>query len=116
VLAGVVGGLAGATRAVNTWDFPLAVLLVATPLAAAALHARARWRTVAVAAVVAAAGLGSLVGALLERPSGPAPAPRPTEVSFLTGDETHLRELPRTQRPQPGAPVREPGLPPEGIV
>lgn len=69
-----------------------------------------------VAAVVAAAGLGSLVGALLERPSGPAPAPRPTEVSFLTGEETQLRELPRRQEPQPGAPAREPGLPPEGIV
>ena len=82
----------------------------------ARLPSRRRLGVAAVAAVVAAAGLGSLVGALVERPSGPAPAPRPTEVSFLTGDEAQLRELPRMQRPQPGAPVREPGLPPEGIV
>jgi hypothetical protein len=80
------------------------------------LPARRRLGVAAVAAVVAAAGLGSLVGALLERPAGPAPGPRPTEVSFLTGDETQLRELPRSQRLQPGAPAREHGLPPEGIV
>ena len=84
--------------------------------APARFPARRRLGIAAVAAVVAAAGLGSLVGALLERPSGPAPGPRPTEVSFLTGDETQLRELPRQQQPAPDAPAREPGLPPEGIV
>lgn len=73
-------------------------------------------RRVALAAVAAAAVLGSVVGALLDGPSRPAPSPRPTEVSFLTSDEKQLRELPRQDRSVPATPSREPGLPPEGTV
>jgi putative zinc finger protein len=72
-------------------------------------------RRLALAAVAAAALLGSLVGSYVNRP-----APRPVEpapqVSLLTRDLSQLRELPRHQPVRPVAPGREPGSPPEGII
>jgi ferric-dicitrate binding protein FerR (iron transport regulator) len=73
-------------------------------------------RRVALVAVAAAAALGSLVGALADRPSGPAPSRLAPEVSFMTRDVHQLREIPRGQTFSPTPPPRQPGAPPEGIV
>jgi len=53
-LAAVVGVLVGAVRAINTWDFPLAGLLLVAPLAAVVVRDRRRWRLAVAAAVTAA--------------------------------------------------------------
>jgi hypothetical protein len=73
-------------------------------------------RRTAIAAIAAAAALGSFVGSWLQRPA-PTPAPANiSQVSFLTRDMNQLRQLPRgTTRPAP-PPERTPGKPPEGIV
>ena len=73
-------------------------------------------RRAALVGVAAAAALGSLVGALADRPSGPAPARQAPEVSFLTKDLNQLREIPRGKTFNPTPPPREPGAPPEGII
>jgi ferric-dicitrate binding protein FerR (iron transport regulator) len=73
-------------------------------------------RRTAIAAIAAAAALGSFVGSSFQRPAPPpAPASVP-QVSFLTRDLNQLRQLPhQTKKPQP-APARTPGQPPEGVV
>ena len=73
-------------------------------------------RRTAIAAIAAAAALGSFVGSSLQRPA-PAPAPASIpQVSLLTRDLDQLRQLPhQTKKPQP-APTRTPGQPPEGVV
>lgn len=68
-------------------------------------------------AVAAAASLaaGALVGALVERPSSPAPANGPAEVSLLSNDANELRDLPRTiLSPVQTTPTRP--NPPEGVI
>jgi anti-sigma factor RsiW len=72
-------------------------------------------RVLGVAAVIAAAALGSLVGSTLHRPA-PAPEQLAPQVSFLTRDLSQLRQLPRQQPVAPPAPGRNPCGPPEGIV
>jgi anti-sigma factor RsiW len=72
-------------------------------------------RVFAVAGVLGAAALGSIVGSTLDRsaPSSDRPA---AQVSFLTRDVSQLRELPRGKRVAPDAPPRQPGVPPEGLI
>jgi hypothetical protein len=72
-------------------------------------------RVLAVAAVVAAAALGSLVGSTLHRPASQGEKPD-TQVSFLTRDRDELGDLPRNRKVVPPAHARELGGPPEGIV
>jgi predicted anti-sigma-YlaC factor YlaD len=72
-------------------------------------------RRVAVAAIAAALGLGSLVGSMLHRPAG-SPAPEGPQISFLTRDVSQLRQIPRGTHMAPPAPARDPGEPPEGII
>jgi hypothetical protein len=69
----------------------------------------------AVAAVVVAAALGSLVGSTLNRPATLPTQPAP-QVSWLTHDLTQLRQLPRQQQLKPVAPQHGTGGPPEGII
>jgi hypothetical protein len=72
-------------------------------------------RRVAIAAIAAAAAVGSVVGSSLQQQT---PAPEPTrvpQVSFLTREMDQWRQLHQAKRPEP-APVRRPGEPPEGIV
>jgi anti-sigma factor RsiW len=72
-------------------------------------------RVVAIAAVVAAAALGSLVGSTLNRPAPQREQPV-TQVSLLTRDRDQLRSLPRNHRVAPTEPARERRGPPEGII
>jgi Putative zinc-finger len=72
-------------------------------------------RRVAVAAIAAALGLGSLVGSMLHRPA-PTPAPQGPQISLLTRDVTQLRQIPRGKQIVPPTPARDPGEPPEGII
>ena len=72
-------------------------------------------RRVAVAAIAAALGLGSLVGSMLHRPAA-TPAPESPLISFLTRDVSQLRQIPRGTHIAPPAPARDPGEPPEGII
>jgi predicted anti-sigma-YlaC factor YlaD len=72
-------------------------------------------RRVAVAAIAAALGLGSLVGSVLDRPAAD-PAPEGPQISFLTRDVSQLRQIPRGTQIAPTAPARDPGEPPEGII
>ncbi len=72
-------------------------------------------RRVAVAAIAAALGLGSLVGSMLHRPAA-TPAPEGPLISFLTRDVSQLRQIPRGTHLAPAAPARDPGEPPEGII
>jgi Putative zinc-finger len=72
-------------------------------------------RRLAVAAVVVAAALGSLVGSNLHRPA-PSTEQRTPQLSFLTRDLNQLRQLPRQQDRHPVQPGRRPGNPPEGII
>jgi anti-sigma factor RsiW len=72
-------------------------------------------RLVAVAAVVAAAALGSLVGSTLNSPAPQREKPV-AQVSFLTRDLSDLRDIPRNRKIAPAAPARVPGGPPEGII
>jgi hypothetical protein len=72
-------------------------------------------RVLAVAGVLGAAALGSIVGSTLDRsaPSSEQPA---AQVSFLTRDVTQLRQIPRGKHVAPNAPPRQPGGPAEGII
>jgi hypothetical protein len=72
-------------------------------------------RRVAVAAIAAALGLGSLVGSMLHRPAA-TPTPQGPQISLLTRDVTQLRQIPRGKQIVPPAPARDPGEPPEGII
>jgi predicted anti-sigma-YlaC factor YlaD len=72
-------------------------------------------RRVAVAAIAAALGLGSLVGSMVHRPAA-NPAPEGPQISFLTRDVSQLRQIPRGTHMAPPAPARDPGEPPEGII
>jgi anti-sigma factor RsiW len=72
-------------------------------------------RRVAVAAIAAALGLGSLVGSMLHRPAANL-APEGPQISFLTRDVSQLRQIPRGTHIAPPAPARDPGEPPEGII
>ncbi len=69
----------------------------------------------AVAGVAAAAVLGSILGAALDRPAGPVQQPSP-ELSFLRNGADHARRPPPSLT-RPTAPVpRRPARPPEGAV
>jgi hypothetical protein len=69
-------------------------------------------RRLAVAAVVAAAALGSLIGSTLRAPAPPEqPAP---QLSFLSRDVQQLRDLPRQRQLQPQPTPRT--NPQEGVV
>jgi predicted anti-sigma-YlaC factor YlaD len=72
-------------------------------------------RVAAIAAVLGAAALGSVVGSTLQ---GPAPSSdRPgAQVSFLTRDVSQLRQIPRGERVAPNAPPHQPGGPAEGLI
>jgi predicted anti-sigma-YlaC factor YlaD len=72
-------------------------------------------RVLAVAGVLVAAALGSIVGSTLD---GPAPgSPKPAaQVSFLTKDLSQLRQIPRGRRLAPQFPAHQPGGPPEGVI
>jgi predicted anti-sigma-YlaC factor YlaD len=72
-------------------------------------------RRVAVAAIAAALGLGSLVGSMVHRPAA-SPVPEGPQISFLTRDVSQLRQIPRGTHMAPPAPARDPGEPPEGII
>ena len=73
-------------------------------------------RLTAVAAAVSLAA-GDLVGSVVERPSSPAPANGPAEVSLLSNDANELRDLPRTRilSPVQTNPTGSPN-PPEGVI
>lgn len=74
-----------------------------------------RRRTALVAA--AALVLGALVGSFFERPSQPAPPGQPPQVSLLTRDVNHLRDLPRqAPRTLPAPATSTPPNPPEGVI
>lgn len=74
-----------------------------------------RRRTALVAA--AALVLGALVGSFFERPSQPAPPGQPPQVSLLTRDVNHLRDLPRqAPRTLPAPAPSTPPNPPEGVI
>ena len=82
----------------------------------AARRSRVRYsRLLAVASVLGAAALGSVVGSTLDRPAPSSERPA-AQVSFLTRDVSQLRELPRGKRVAPPAPPRQPGGPPEGLI
>jgi hypothetical protein len=70
-------------------------------------------RRLAVAGVVVAAALGSLVGSTLHRPVA-RPEPQGPQVSWLTGDLTDLRQLHRQHYVTPRTPARKGSGPPEG--
>lgn len=72
-------------------------------------------RILAVAGVLGAAALGSVVGSTLDRPA-PSPAKPAAQVSFLTRDVSQLRQIPRGKRVTPNAPPHQPGEPPEGLI
>jgi anti-sigma factor RsiW len=72
-------------------------------------------RVVAVASVLGAAALGSVVGSSLDRPTPSSEAPE-AQVSFLTRDVSQLRQIPRGKRVAPNAPPHQPGGPPEGLI
>jgi anti-sigma factor RsiW len=72
-------------------------------------------RVLAVAGVLGAAALGSIVGSTLDRPAPSSERPA-AQVSFLTRDLSQLRELPRGNREAPDAPPHAPGGPPEGLI
>jgi hypothetical protein len=72
-------------------------------------------RMLAIAGVLAAAALGSIVGSTLDRPAPSSPKPT-AQVSFLTRDVSQLRQIPRGTRLAPPAPARQPGGPPEGVI
>jgi Putative zinc-finger len=72
-------------------------------------------RVLAVAGVLGAAALGSIVGSTLDRPAPSSERPA-AQVSFLARDLSQLRELPRGKRIAPDAPPRQPGVPPEGLI
>jgi anti-sigma factor RsiW len=72
-------------------------------------------RVLAVAGVLGAAALGSIVGSTLDRPAPSSERPA-AQVSFLTRDVSQLRELPRGKRVAPDAPPHQPGGPPEGLI
>ena len=72
-------------------------------------------RVLAVAGVLVAATLGSIVGSTLDRPA--ANSQKPTaQVSFLTRDVSQLRQIPRGRHVAPQAPAHQPGGPPEGLI
>jgi hypothetical protein len=71
-------------------------------------------RVLAVAGVLGAAALGSLVGSTLDR-SAPRSEQPVAQVSFLTRDMNELRQIPRGKRVTHAAPHR-PGGPAEGVV
>ena len=72
-------------------------------------------RVLAVAGVLVAAALGSIVGSTLDRPAPSSPKPA-AQVSFLTRDLSQLRQIPRGKRVAPQVPAHQPGGPPEGVI
>jgi anti-sigma factor RsiW len=72
-------------------------------------------RVLAVASVLGAAALGSVVGSSLDRPAPSSDVPE-AQVSFLTRDVSQLRQIPRGRRVAPNAPAHQPGGPPEGLI
>jgi anti-sigma factor RsiW len=70
-------------------------------------------RGLAVAGVLGAAALGSVVGSTLDRPATSSEKPA-AQVSFLARDLSQLREIPRGKRVAP--PPHQPGGPPEGLI
>ena len=77
---------------------------------------RHRRAVVAVAAVVAAATLGSLVGSELQRPAQRASAPQASQVSLFSTDLDQLRQLPRTPHIPPFPRRSVPGGPSEHLI
>jgi hypothetical protein len=72
-------------------------------------------RTLAVAGVLGAAALGSVVGSTLDRPAPSSEKPA-AQVSFLTRDVSQLRQIPRGRSVAPNTPPHQPGGPPEGLI
>ena len=72
-------------------------------------------RVLAVAGVLGAAALGSVVGSTLDGPAPSSDKPA-AQVSFLTRDVSQLRQIPRGRRVAPNAPPRQPGGPAEGVI
>jgi predicted anti-sigma-YlaC factor YlaD len=72
-------------------------------------------RVLAVAGVLVAAALGSIVGSTLDRPAPDKPK-ADTQLGFLTSDVNQLRQIPRGKRIAPQAPAHQPGGPPEGVI
>ena len=72
-------------------------------------------RVLAVAGVLVAAALGSIVGSTLDRPTPSSQKPG-AQVTFLTRDLSQLRQIPRGQRVAPQFPAHQPGGPPEGVI
>jgi anti-sigma factor RsiW len=78
-------------------------------------EARPRFRRRSLALIAAAAlALGALVGSLVERPSGQAPATHQRQVSLL--DIQQLRDLPRQRFTSPVPEPSTPPNPPEGVI
>jgi hypothetical protein len=72
-------------------------------------------RLLAVAGVLSAAALGSIVGSTLDRPAPSSDRPA-AQVSFLTRDVSQLRQIPRGKRVAPHTPPHQPGGPAEGLI
>jgi anti-sigma factor RsiW len=72
-------------------------------------------RLLAVAGVLGAAALGSIVGSTLDRPVTSPERPA-AQVSFLTRDVSQLRQIPRGKQVAPVVPPHQPGGPPEGVI
>jgi anti-sigma factor RsiW len=75
-----------------------------------------RQRVLALAAVIMAAGVGSLVGSSFQRPAPSAPSPASAQVSLLSRDLTQLRQLPRSRHLAPNPSRSVPGGPPEHLI
>jgi Putative zinc-finger len=106
-------GLRSSTELIRTAPMARPSLGFEVPVAGRARPRAAR--LLAVAAVLGAAALGSIVGATLDRPAPSSERPA-AQVSFLTRDVTQLRQIPRGKRLAPHTPPHQPGGPAEGLI
>jgi anti-sigma factor RsiW len=90
--------------------------VVRLPAARAPFPVRHRRVVVGIAAVVAAATLGSLVGSELQRPAERRGAPQASQVSLFSTDLDQLRQLPRVPHLAPFPRRSLPGGPSEHLI
>jgi hypothetical protein len=90
--------------------------IVRLPVRRAPFPVRHRRVVVGIAAVVAAATLGSLVGSELQPPAERQSAPLASQVSLFSRDLDQLRQLPRTPHIPPFPRRSVPGGPSEHLI
>jgi hypothetical protein len=106
-------GLRASTEAIRA--APVARPSVAFELPVARRRRLGTARVLALAGVLMAAALGSVVGSQLDRPAPSSERPS-AQVSFLTRDVSQLRQIPRGRQVAPRTPAHQPGGLPEGII